>query len=130
MILQAPVRASRAASRRECDVLRFDRRSEARDAAGPSARVMASFRDQHGQTGLTWMNLVDSSDHGLGVESPVPVPAGAIVFFHAPVAGRGDRLSFGQSYVRVAALAVRCPAEPDASGAFRVGLKIRRNRAA
>lgn len=128
MIVQAPVRAARVASRVESDVLRFERRREAREET--TGRVMASFRDQAGQTGLTWMELVDTSDAGLGVKSPVPVPAGAVVFFHSGVAGRGKVRAVGQSHVRVAALAVTCPSEPDESGTFRVGLRIRRNRAA
>jgi hypothetical protein len=128
MILQAPVRAARVANRPESHVLRFDRRREAREIA--TGRVMASFRNQLGQTGLTWMELVDSSDSGLGLRSPVPVPAGAVIFFHSGIAGRGQTRAFGQTHARVAALAVCCPSQPDETGAFRVGVRIRRNRAA
>lgn len=128
MILQAPVRTARQSSRSDSHVLRFDRRREVREIA--TGRVMASFRDQQGQTGLTWMEIVDTSDSGLGVRSPVPVPAGAVVFFHSSVAGRGTHPAFGQTHTRVAALAVCCPAEPDESGSFRVGLRIRRRNAA
>ncbi len=128
MILQAPVRPSRVTSRSGGDVLRFDRRREARDIE--TGRVMASFRDHQGQSGLSWVQVVDSSDSGLGVRSPVPVPAGAVVYFLSEVAGRGTRPAIGQSHTRVAALAVCCPNEPDADGMFRVGLRLRRNRAA
>jgi len=125
MLMQAPARRASRRSEFNDAPLRFDRRSEYRESA--SGRVVATFQDTDGQTGLTWMDVVDTSHAGIGLVSPVPIPRGAVVQLHPPV--KASAVAAGWVLMGLTGLAVMCGDTREETG-FRVGLRIEPRSAA
>lgn len=127
MLLEAPARAARTPHEPLGHSLRFDRRHQPR--SNRCGRVVATFRDSDGMIRLTWMDLLDTSDMGLGLRSPIPVPDGAVVTFFS--AERPDRSSrrLGVGVGADAAMAVSCEPDHPRSG-YRVGFRVSRCSAA
>src|SRR5690606_253313 len=97
------------------DTLRIERRRGVRTPA--SGDLVATFRTGDGRVGLTRVELVDSSDGGLGILSDVELETGATVTL------RDARTSQPWSDAR----AVRCLSD---GGRYRVGLQLSRRMAA
>ncbi|MBC7772143.1 MAG: hypothetical protein H7210_06595 [Pyrinomonadaceae bacterium] len=127
MLLKAPARVARTQREPVEDSLRFDRRRQRR--ANTCGRMVGSFRDSEGAMRLTWMDVLDTSDGGLGLRSPIFVPPDAIVSFHSagqpPSFNRRMCPSFSINVARV----VSCERD-DAKSAYRVGLRVSRCAAA
>ena len=87
---------------------RFERRSEGRERA--SGEAMAAFYDEDGALSLTRVKLVDTSVHGMGLESPVRVEPGVRFSLHE----RGGTLAHTTGVV------ARCDARGDS---WSVGLR-------
>ncbi|MBC7834408.1 MAG: hypothetical protein H7Y88_04815 [Phycisphaerales bacterium] len=96
--------------------LRFDRRRETREAVTGS--VVATVRGDNGYAALSRMELVDSSDSGLGLCSPTPIEPGMIVTI---CVGKRPIAAF-------TAMATRCAREEN--GHYRVGVTVAGLRAA
>jgi hypothetical protein len=114
------VKAQRALKRRPIAALdvrpfRFERRAEGRTTIEGTA--MAAFYDEDGALSLTHVRLIDQSEHGLGLSSPVRVDPGASFSLHA----RGRALPHTTGTV------ARC--EPNEDG-WTIGLRCDRPRAA
>lgn len=126
MLLKARAEGARRLKAPLEDNLRFDRRSQYR--ANTCGRVLATFRDESGGSCLTWMDVLDSCETGLGLRSPVRVPPGTMVEIHSPCgtghSSRRCRVSLRPS----AAMAVAC--ERDVRSLYRVGVRLSRNAAA
>jgi len=125
MLLKAHVRAARSSRQPQDGALRFDRRCEYRESG--SGRVVATYRNADGHAGLTWVEIVDTSDNGIGLRSPIAIEPGASVFLHSGTGGKGQRVGFHSGMV---ALAVTCSEQSETESGFRIGLRIGRHRAA
>jgi hypothetical protein len=127
MLLKAPARSARTQQESSEDTLRFDRRRQRR--ANTCGRVVASFKDADGGARLTWMEVLDTSETGLGLRSPIVVPPGAVVTFHSSHRPSPHNRRIGMTFGTNAAWAITC--EPEtAKSAFRIGLRVSRSSAA
>jgi hypothetical protein len=97
------------------DPMRLERRRGVRTRA--TGELVATFRDGEGRIGLTSVNLIDSSDGGLGILSPVQIEPGMVVTL------RDARTRQPWSD----ATAVRCQRE---DGRYHIGLELTRRMAA
>jgi hypothetical protein len=114
------VKAQRALKRRPIAALdvrpfRFERRAEGRTTIEGSA--MAAFYDEDGALSLTHVRLLDQSEHGLGLISPVRVEPGASFSLHAR----------GRSLPHTTGTVARCV---EAEDGFTIGLRCDPRRAA
>ena len=94
---------------------RFERRCEGRQATDGEA--MAAFFDQDGALALTRVRLVDESDNGLGLVSPVRVEAGVRFCLYAS----------GRALAHSTGVVARCHPQGEE---WRVGLRCERATAA
>jgi hypothetical protein len=101
------------------DPMRLERRGTIRLPA--SGGMVATFRGPGGRVGLTPVELLDTSDGGLGLRSPVAIEPGMTVTLRDP----RTRQPWSD------AACVRCTREPAADGGgYRVGLRLGRRLAA
>lgn len=90
------------------DPFKLDRRVEER--AAHAGRVVASYSDGATRSGITYLELVDQSSHGLGARSRVPIDPGMRV----TICPEGSTIPW------LGARAARC--ERESGGWWRVGL--------
>jgi len=126
MLLKAPARVAHVPRSPVPPSLRFDRRAHRR--TNTCGRAVATFIDPDGCFHLSWMDVLDTSDAGLGLRGPVLVPHGSIISLHLPQQSLSSRLT-RISPVPFTAQVVSCRLSPAGSD-YRIGLILSRRSAA